>query len=437
MILFTVSQNINIKTTDGTLINYFKYKEESLENKTIYISTKDDFEDLKQVFINVNEEKYKSKLFDELSIRKLASFPIELGESNSFEDMKENSFLENLREKDIFNKYNEFNLESYLETTGKYSLPIQLKKFNENEVKIAIIGSIGKSITEMINYSSALRIFFNILKKKYSKIEMDVYINASNNTFFTRDKEIFANQDFISNVLPLSLSVKKLCEYDFFLDTSSVIKKSHNYNELNNIDFSLKKLAIDYKSISDDEKYGLINLANFKGNKELVKKIDSLKKKGKILLFHPYSANKYKSMPHDVASEFLKKLILKLKDYTIISTLAINPKIKDDRYVDLSKYSKSFSDYSYIVSSMDKVISVDTSAYYISDSFMIPSIVISSDSNIKEQIKYLKYVKCFKIKDKSKKLSKFIFKNDDLTFYKSLAWEDIKINKIIKLLDSF
>ena len=38
MIFFRVTQNINIKTTDGTLVNYFKFKDPSnLENETFIL----------------------------------------------------------------------------------------------------------------------------------------------------------------------------------------------------------------------------------------------------------------------------------------------------------------------------------------------------------------------------------------------------------------
>ena len=54
MIFFRVSQNINIKATDGTLVNYFKFKEPSdMENETAYITTYIDFKDINNVFEKV------------------------------------------------------------------------------------------------------------------------------------------------------------------------------------------------------------------------------------------------------------------------------------------------------------------------------------------------------------------------------------------------
>ena len=70
MIFFRVTQNINIKTTDGTLVNYHRFKTPSnLENDTVYITSENDFNDLKNVFKNVDKNKYQIKLLKENKIR--------------------------------------------------------------------------------------------------------------------------------------------------------------------------------------------------------------------------------------------------------------------------------------------------------------------------------------------------------------------------------
>ena len=58
MIFFRVTQNINVKTTDGTLVNYNRFTSPSnLENETIYITTYSDFNDIElpnNVFFKTN-----------------------------------------------------------------------------------------------------------------------------------------------------------------------------------------------------------------------------------------------------------------------------------------------------------------------------------------------------------------------------------------------
>lgn len=419
MIFFRVTQNINIKTTDGTMVNYFKFKEPSnLENETLYISTYDDFKDLREIFSRVDKDKYFAKVFNEEKIRALENFPIELGMTNIDEyNSRENSTItyQDIKKVDIYK---------------------QLKNIQKDEISIAIIGGVGLSISQTISSCTALRILHKKLKQIYKNIKFDIYLNASNNSYYTREKQIYETQEYINNILPLSVTVKKLCEYDYFIDNSLSINFL-GLDFLNYVDAWLFKFGIDYEKIVDDEKYNQINLSNYKASDNLKNKLIDLKSKGKLLLFHPYSANINKSIPQTIAVDILKELLLKADDYMIISTLLIDSKIKDDRFVDLTKESKNLNDFMYIISFMDKIITADTSTYHISDAFMIPTITIFTDNDYLKKIKYYKYIKPILIKDKSKNLSKFVYENDSLTVNKFESWNKLKVNRIIKLLDTF
>ena len=435
MIFFRVSQNINIKTTDGTLVTYNRFKMPSnLENDTVYITTENDYDDLKKVFNNVDKHKYTTRLLKEDKIRSLESFPLELGISNKNEYLKSLEFKK-ITEKNILN--NEKEISSFYNQSKQADIYTQLKCKNKEDISIAIIGSLGKSISDMISSCTSLRILFNNLNEIYKNVKIDLYIDASNNTFYSRDKQIYLKQKFINKVLPLSITSKKLCTYDYFIDNSSTIQKSAYFESLNRVDAWLYKFGIDYKSIPAGLKHNELNIDNIKVSKSLENKIKSLKVKGKVLLFHPFSASAKKTIPQNIASSMLKKLLLKMDGYTIVSTLNIDPKITDDRFVNLTKESKTINDFIYIVSNMDSIITTDTSTFHISDAFMIPTIVLSTELNIEEKIKYYKHLKIMKIEDKSKSLSKFIYDNDSLTLYKNKAWQSLKISKIIKLLDTF
>ncbi|MDD4329573.1 MAG: glycosyltransferase family 9 protein [Aliarcobacter sp.] len=420
MIFFRVTQNINIKTTDGTMVNYFKFKEPSnLENETLYISTYDDFKDLREIFSKVDKEKYFAKVFNEEKVRTLANFPIELGITNVDEynnkENSSNSTCQNIKKVDIYK---------------------QLKNIKKDEITIAIIGGVGVSISQIVSSCTALRLLHEKLNFFYKNLKFDVYLNASNNSYYTREKQIYQTQEYINNVLPLSITVKKLCEYDYFIDNSLSINFL-GLDFLNYVDAWLFRFGIDYEKISDNQKYNQLNLSGYKVQDILRDKINEAKLKGKLLLFHPYSANINKSIPQTIAVDILKELLLKADDYMIVSTLLIDLKIKDDRFIDLTKESKNLNDFMYIISSMDKIITVDTSTYHISDAFMIPTITIFTDENYLKKIKYFKYTKAILIKDKSKNLSKFIYENDSLIINKFESWNKLKVNRIIKLLDTF
>ncbi|MCG3711631.1 hypothetical protein [Aliarcobacter butzleri] len=414
MIFFRVSQNINIKITDGTLVNYLKFKAPvSLENETVYMTTREDFNDLKDIFQKVDKDKYLVKPLNEENIRTNPNFPIELGILNEFEYERDNENFFELKATDIYK---------------------QLKNIDKEEVSIAIIGGVGKSISQIISSCTALRILYKKLKEIYKNIKFDIFINASNNSYYSRDKDIYKTQDYINNIFPLSINSKKLCEYDYFIDNS--LNVTNLLSELNSVDAWLYKFGINYKKIDELEKYNSLDISNYKIQNDLKTKIEQARKKGKLLLFHPYSANINKSIPQAIAIDLLKEL-LELEEYVVVTTLQIDSKLKHNNFIDLTNESKSINDFIYIISNMDKVITADTSTYHISDAFMIPTVTIFTDKNYAQKIKYYKYIKPIFIKDKSKNFSNFIYENENLTLYKLEAWKKLKINKIIKILDNF
>ncbi len=434
MVIFRVTENINIKTTDGTLVKYNKLKNPSnLFNETVYLTTFEDFTDLKKVFSNVGV-KYRARVIDETKIRYLSQFPKELGISN----LNEYSITQKLDY-----EYKEFNancsdddLKSMYLNEKKVDLDKQLEGTIKEDISIVIIGNLGQSISEMICSSTALRLLNNKLKKRFRSVKLDIYLNASDNKYYSRDKSIFANQSYTNKVSALSLNIKEICQYDFFIDVSSVPKRSY-YSKLSHIDAWLYKFGIDYSRIDEREKYNTINIASFRPSKELKEKIRTLKLKGKTLLYHPYSANITKSIPKEIAINLLKDLLLESQDYTIVSVLKLEGKFDDDRYVDLSSYSKGFLDYSYIISNMDKIITVNTATYHIADAFFIPTITIFTDSNLEETIQNYPNSKAIYVEDKSKDFSKFIFKTESLILHKFKGWSKLKYSKIIKLLETF
>ncbi len=434
MVVFRVSENINIKTTDGTLVKYFKLKNPSiLFNETIYISSFEDFEDLKRVFSTVGS-KYKARVIEESKIRYLSQFPTELGISNS----NEYHTTQNLdyKYKRVDFKTKDEDIKSLYLNERPVDINTQIEGILKQDISLLIVGSPSSTISEMICFCSALRVLYERLNKQFKSVKVDIYLNASDNTFYSRDKMIFTNQSFINKVSALSLSVKEFFQYDFFIDLGSVTKRSY-YRELPHIDAWLYKFGIDYKKVPTIEKYNTINISFFNPNKNLKDKIEKIKLKGKVLLFHPYSANINKSIPKEVAVKLLKDLISKLSDYIFVSVIKIDGKFEDDRYLDLSAYSKSFLDYSYIVSNMTKIITVNTATYHIADAFFIPTVLILSSNDETQIIQKYQSSKFIYVKDSSKNFSNFIFENDSLVLYKFEGWKSLKSTEIINLLESF
>jgi hypothetical protein len=434
MVIFRVTENINIKTTDGTLVKYNKLKNPSnLFNETIYITTLADYTNLKKVFSSVGD-KYKACFIGESKIRYLSQFPKELGICN----INEYSITQNLdfKYKNMaIKKSDEIDLKSMYLNEKETDFQSQIKSILKEDISIVVIGNLGQSVSEMVCACTSLRILHEKLLKKFKSVKIDLYLNASENKFYTRDKLIFSNQSFINKISALSINVKEFCQYDMFIDASSVTSRSY-YQKLSHIDAWLYKFGIDYMKVPDRQKYNTINISSFNPSKVLKEKMNNLKLKGKILLYHPYSANINKSIPTEIAVILLKELLLKLPDYTIVSVLKLKTSLNDGRYVDLSNESKSFLDYSYIVSNMDKIVTVNTATYHIADAFFIPTITIFTDEDIIEMVEPYAYSKIIYVKDKSKNFSNFIFKNDSLILYKFDGWLKLNISRIIKLLET-
>lgn len=434
MVVFRVTENINIKTTDGTLIKYNKIKgPANLYNETAYITTYEDFEDLKGVFSKVNE-KYKARVIDENKVRYLSQFPKELGVTN----INEFAITQSLDKKYRHLHANTSNheLQSLYLNEEKQILEKQLQGSLKEDISLLILGNLGLSISEMICACTSLRILYTKLRKNFKTVKIDIFLNASENKFYSRDKMIFQNQNFINKVNALGIDVKSFCNYDYFIDASSVINRSF-YKHLNHIDAWLYKFGIDYTKVPESEKYNTLNISAYKPKNNLVKIIKNLKFLGKTFLFHPYSANLKKSIPKEVAVKLLKSLMKKLPDYTFVSTIKIDSKFNDDRFIDLSAHSQNIMDFAYIISNMSKVFTVNTATYHIAESFFIPTVVVFTNNEENQNIKSYETAKSILIEDKSKNFSQFIFDDDSLVLHRFDGWKKLKAKRIINLLESF
>lgn len=417
MVFFRVTENINIKTTDNTLVKYVKLKTpSSLENETIYCTTYDDYLSILEVFSGVGE-KYQAKTIPEKKIKSLPNFPKPLGIVNNDELYLRTKKQEHL---DFYLHQNFIDINSQLHTSRK-------------DISIVIIGSLSLQIGQMVCSLTALKILYNFLQKKFRSIKIDLFLNGSKNQFYSRDKEIYQKAPFINNVQPLSLNVKQLCEYDFYIDMGSFNLTTYA-KEFNFTDAFLYKFGIDYTKIEPFLKHNQLYLTQYKPKDELQKAITQAKEKGKLLLFHPYTSDIQRSLPSEIAKKLLHKLSLKAQDYVIVSAIDIDAKASSSNYVNLSKYSKSFEDYAYIISQVDHIICADTSTYHIADAFAIPCVVIFTNESPQKRLTYYSLCKSIEINDTKKSYSRFIYENDLLTLHQYEGWKALKYKKILNLM---
>lgn len=433
MIFFRVSENINIKTTDGTLVKYYRNPNAKLEEQYIYCSTFSDYEDLNNVFSRVGK-KYQIRTLLEERILNLFSLPLQIGISNQFEHSSIKKFDNRVKNASFISENILKKIKEVSYDEKKFDFKTQINKINKKDISIIIIGGIGEKIGEIVSSTPALRILYNKLKEKFDNVQLDIYLNASDNKYYTRDKELLLSQNYINKVSALSLNLKEFLSYDFYIDNSLLREKTF-FNELPYVDAYLYKFGIDYKKISNNKKN--ISFDNLRSHisSDLIDKIKSLKKTSKLLLYHPYTASEERSIPKECAIKSLNKMIKKLDNYIIISALNIS-KIEDDRYINLSSYSKNISDFIYIISQADKIITADTSTYHIADAFFIPTVVIFTKDNYIKRCKYFDFTKTVLIKDKSRNFSAFDISNTTLKLDVFKSWNEFKIMKVIKVLET-
>jgi ADP-heptose:LPS heptosyltransferase len=302
-------------------------------------------------------------------------------------------------------------------------------------IYIAIIGSGSQNIGEMIALSTAIRILHQELKKlHFFDIKIDMYVNASGNAYYKRDKQFFKSFPYIHAIKPLSISTKQLSFYDYYIDLSSV-EKSIVYDEIPYVDFYLRQFGINYTKISNNMKHNMLFLKNYKPSQNLQKKIQEAKKEHSLLLFHPYSASIKRSIPIEISKKILEKLTTTSTQYKIVTALSIEG-VKNKEFLDFSNESKSLFDFMYIISQMDAMITVDTASYHIADAFFIPTVVLfTQEQLIEKRLLYYSFCKPMSIKPKSKNYSQFIFQNSALHITNYGSWEKLKIKKVMKLLD--
>ena len=417
MVFFRVTENINIKTTDGSLVKYTKLRNPAnLLNNSIYVSTYEEVERLNSVFEKVGPT-FKSKVILEKRIAANKTFPTELGISNKYEYKTLKSFESKIQENDFVEFNFKDEIQSLFLNEEEANIDEQLKECEKEDIKIAIIGNVGESIGEIFSGLTSVRILKSYLLRQFKNVQLDLYLEAAENKFYSRDKEILETQDYIDNIKPLALDVRTLCEYDFYIDNSLVKQRSY-YKQLPYVDAYLYKFGIDYNKIASSSKNNHLNSASLNVNSVLKEKLEKIKSsKNKLLFFHPFTAKIDCSIPKEIAYDFLKKLIKKYDDYTVVTAIKMDD-FKEEGYINLGADSKTISDFIYIVSKMDKIITADTS------------------TEPKNKIKYFSQTKAVQIEDKSLNLSKFKFDDDSLVLYKFDSWNSLKVSKVIKLLET-
>lgn len=255
-------------------------------------------------------------------------------------------------------------------------------------VKIAVINGMGIGIGDSIVGLRALEIFHERIRPNYSNISIDMFqrIKPELRTLYQCDKSVNRTYD-----MPQTLG--RLLGYDDFMSLEG-FTLSQEFNSMPMIDYFLAKFGVDPATVSDHEKRGAcLNPAGSRRNidKSLDNLLQSYKSKGHRLLFiHPLASDAIRSIPDDHIAK-LTDFLIGNTDFILVSAVATS--CKNERLLDVSRYSKSTDDFINIISRMDAVITVDTSAYHIAACFDIPTVVLFNTIHPRYRVSYYPYVR--------------------------------------------
>lgn len=437
MIFFKVYGNVNVKIADNSLVVFKNYEEKSpISDNEIYCTSYDDSVNTAKILKKAGN-KYSLEYIDFQTVKDNFAFPSQIGLSNFFELNKINNNL-SFTGYAFSDKFNSV-VAKYLpifEVKSKTTTIKKIKPLKKSKISIAIIDPFNEKIGEILCGIRAIELLHEFLKKDYEEVTIDLYIQSIDRVHFIRDTEILRNSKAISFIKPLPISIKTVAKYDFFIDNSSLDKQLMLAN-LPKTDQFLLKFGLNCDEFSDNEKRLSFDFPRFNIAVELLEKLESAKLKGKLLLFHPYSPEIERSIPKDITIKLLRELVLEAhnNDFVIVSALKID-NFDDDCFVDLSKYSKTFFDFSYIVSQMDKIITTETATMYLADLFYIPTVVIFSNPKYIIHKKYHQFQKEFILNvDESLNISQFDTSDDRLTINKYSNYKALNARDLLNSLE--
>jgi 2-polyprenyl-3-methyl-5-hydroxy-6-metoxy-1,4-benzoquinol methylase/ADP-heptose:LPS heptosyltransferase len=267
-----------------------------------------------------------------------------------------------------------------------------LKKNGNEKIKVAIVNGMGTGIGDSIVGLRALNIFYAELSKYFKNIDLTLLQTPFHgNQYKTL---IYQQEKIINRIQMLPLPLTEIFKFDTFVDFTSMVIRD-NFDNQPMIDFYLDSLAIDTKAVDSKEKRSFVKLNERVVNvmKPEMAALRSLNRP--LLMLHTRASVPLRSMPDDVAIKTIEYYI-KNTDYQIVMAdcpAAIEKAFAcEERFTKIQSGMASADYFSYIVSQVDAIVTVDTVTYHIADSFNKPTAVIFTSIDPGIRIQYYPYV---------------------------------------------
>ncbi len=259
---------------------------------------------------------------------------------------------------------------------------------SDRTLRLCMINGGGGGLGDGIMFAPAIEILQRLLAQKgYRDVAIDAYSLLPHRTCSVIGR--------IPNlrVRPIPLPLAEFLSYDAYADFTNMLE-DEIFQHSHMTDFALIRMGISPETIKTRYKIPFLNIPGSRPPEirialETARRLSG----GRPLIAVIFSASRIRRMPLKKASDIIRKISLKYQPVIIMPDAAAAEKFISrhelrDRVVDLSSSSTNFMNYIMLLSGMDGIVSVDTSAVHIGAAFNIPTVAIFNAINKEHRISY-------------------------------------------------
>jgi ADP-heptose:LPS heptosyltransferase len=166
---------------------------------------------------------------------------------------------------------------------------------------------------------------------------------------------------------------------------------------------------------------------------ELAPLVAGVRTRGRrVVLFHPTASAAIRSCPAPVARRIVAEL-LDRTDWTIVTAAGMP---LEPRVVDWSRLSRTFDHFTYLISQVDCVVSVDTSTYHVADALRVPSVALFTTIRPEHRMGYSPISEGILLRESPNRLLGGGATTDPIDIaYAEALWDDVDPTRIIECVD--
>lgn len=360
------------------------------------------------------------RIIPETRIRSRHDFPVELGQAGIGE-FERNQYYSGIRS----------SIDPGLLHPPSAALEHQLRALPRKRIDLAVINGFGPGIGDTLAGLTAFRVARNKLLEHSESVNTTVMVTHS---ALKNTEAVLQQSGVINNIRTLPVTLEELCTCNAFMDTGGMAHFP-DFDTLVPVDFFLKSFGIDYRTVDAGLKRNRIGRPG-DPDPGLIEMISRLRNTGdRLLLFHPQASTPLRSVPASQIRRISGEL-LQDGGYRIVCAVPLG--FEQEGITDISACSTGYAEFCYIISSMDAILTVDTSVYHIADCYDIPCVVWFSSIAPEKRIKYYPFVSGILLEGarESGFMNRHFSRHGDELEPVSTLWKSLDVKRSLELLES-